>query len=572
MSESENGAKRALVSGESSHAPADYQAARGRVADYLPENLSPKQIERRDRLFRGALVRTVFGTLIAGLGLIGTKFTWLGACILGLAVLATAGGVALAVTKPLDLLASLVNVPTLVIIGLVLAVIGLAWVVLCAGTYLVSRPRGLSRIQRIVGAIVVALTSTLVITPMAIASGYAFETARITAKLFGSETDLPSQTRPTIAKGDPWKDIPRVNILMLGGDSGQGRPEEVGVRTDTIMFASIDTKTGNTVLVQIPRNLQRPIFPDDSPLASVFPWGFDDGDLAMISSVWNYVPDAYPDLFEDTAFPNADALKWAIEGTTGQKMDYFVLVNIDGLIQLVDAMDGVRVNVNYPIAKGGSTESGCGEAGWILEGPDQKLNGTDAMWFARSRCNSPGSDFGRMQRQSCLVNAIIKQANPVNMATRYEQIAKAASSMVETDIPQEHVDAIIELASRVKNGRITRLAFVDGFNGFSSQFPDFELMRQQVDEAIAQSSGNAETSETPASAPTETADSGTQSAPQTEETTQPADPGEPSEAESQTHEPGTVQEASDACAYHHEEPAWVDPTVPRYTPEPSTER
>ena len=42
-----------------------------------------------------------------------------------------------------------------------------------------------------------------------------------------------------------------------------------------------------------------------------------------------------------------------------------------------------------------------------------------------------------MDRQRCVINAIIKQANPTNMLARYEQIAKASKDIVRTDIPQE---------------------------------------------------------------------------------------------------------------------------------------
>ena len=53
---------------------------------------------------------------------------------------------------------------------------------------------------------------------------------------------------------DPWAGTPRVNVLLLGGDAG---PDRRGLRTDTVILASIDTATGNAVLFSLPRNLER---------------------------------------------------------------------------------------------------------------------------------------------------------------------------------------------------------------------------------------------------------------------------------------------------------------------------
>ena len=44
----------------------------------------------------------------------------------------------------------------------------------------------------------------------------------------------------------------RYNVLLLGGDAGQGR---VGLRPDSMTLASIDQQTGRTVLFGLPRNM-----------------------------------------------------------------------------------------------------------------------------------------------------------------------------------------------------------------------------------------------------------------------------------------------------------------------------
>ncbi len=377
-------------------------------------------------------------------------------------------------------------------------VLGVLWVVTIVGTHLLTRPRMLSGAQRVVGSLTVAGLSFLVSAPLAVASTYALDQRDLITSVFKSSKDSRSQTRPTdvnTTASNPWANKPRVNILLLGGDSSAQRdaidPTE-GIRTDTMMLASIDTRTGNTVIIQIPRNMYDMPFPKGSALAAAYPNGFTNGDPNgtsgefMANAVWKNVPANHPDLFKNTDYPGADALKMGITATTGLSVDYFLLVNIDGIQALINAMGGVTVNINERIPMGGNSEN-HNPFGWLEPGPDQHLNGMKAMWYARSRWADPNADFGRMARQSCLVDAVIHQANPQTMLTRYESIATASKKMVITDIPQELLPAMADLALSVKGGTVSRLLFQNGVNGFISAHPDYALVRQQVASAIAKS-------------------------------------------------------------------------------------
>ena len=86
-----------------------------------------------------------------------------------------------------------------------------------------------------------------------------------------------NQAHPNSAMADPWAGTPRVNVLLLGSDAGADR---TGVRTDSMMVASINTRTGDTVLFGLPRNLQNVPFPEHDPLHKLFPQGFNCGEVA----------------------------------------------------------------------------------------------------------------------------------------------------------------------------------------------------------------------------------------------------------------------------------------------------
>ncbi|MFD0867055.1 LCP family protein, partial [Tessaracoccus lubricantis] len=346
---------------------------------------------------------------------------------------------------------------------------------------------------RVLGAAVVAALAFGVSAPSALGARYSHDQVLLVERVFGTlspgEDGVQSTSRPTLATEaaeDPWKGIPRVNVLLLGADGSEARADNVkqfSVRTDTIMVASIDTATGDTLLVQIPRNVQYTPFPDGSEMAEQFPRGFRGEPEAdwLVNSIWAKVELDYPDLLQGNTYRGAEALKEGVQGITGLEIDYFMMLDIDGLQQLINAMGGVVVNINEPLPKG--TATNCrDEDRCLMPGPNQRLNGYDAMWYARSRKTT--SDYSRMARQSCLIDAVIKQANPATMLTSYEGIAQAASHMVTTDIPQRDLKAFVQLAFRVKDAKVQRLVYSPGKNGYSYADPDFDAMRQAVEDAL----------------------------------------------------------------------------------------
>lgn len=496
----------------------------------------------RSRGFGRTMVRTTVGTLLPGTGLLGTRRTLLGLVIFTVSVIGLAALGITARLRPQILIGLVVSSTRFTALGIIIAAAAVLWVALVVGTYLISRPRRMTRTQRIIGSLVVFVMSLLLAVPTSLASAYAFTTGSVISQVFGNE-HARSKTRPNITnQANPFADKERLNILLLGGDSGAGRDQDLGVRTDTVILASIDTHTGNTVLIQLPRNLENVPFPTGSDLAKVYPngrvWDGTTGseDSYMLNAVWNQVPQEHPELFKDTDFPGADATKLAVSGITGLSVDYFVMINIDGIQKLVDAMGGVTVNVNFPIAKGGHVDGygdeACGVDGNLSVGANQHLDGANAMWYARSRCNDPDYDYGRMRRQSCLINAVIKQANPQTMLTRYEAIASAGQDMMSTDIPENLLDDIADLALKVKDGQVTRVVFAQSLDGtpVANEIvpgnPDYPEMRSTINSAIlasqATSSASATTSQSTAAPTSAAATGGASSAATTTETTSSA--------------------------------------------------
>ena len=69
--------------------------------------------------------------------------------------------------------------------------------------------------------------------------------------------------------------------------------------------------------------------------------------------MYDQVPALHPGILGRSDNEGADAVKQAVSGSLGLSVDYYVLVNLAGFEQIVDAMGGVTVNINVPIPVGG---------------------------------------------------------------------------------------------------------------------------------------------------------------------------------------------------------------------------
>lgn len=441
------------------------------------------------RSFPASIWWAAAGTIMPGLGLTRTRFKKSGFAMLSLFLISGAGGAFLAKTSPTMLLSAAVNPAVLTFAALALVTFGVVWAGSIAVTQLALRPRWPTRRQRTLGGIAIAVLTATVLLPTVAGARVLHDTSTTITGIFGEQ---PAGGAPAEDYGnaiDPWANKPRLNLLILGGDSGQHRPAAVGARTDTVILASMDTKTGDTVLFSLPRQTQRIPFPQGSPLAKRWPNGFTNGTPNdaeyFLNAIYHNVPraarGAFPAGVED---PGAYALKEGVGTALGLPIDYYLMINMDGFIQLIDALGGITVNISSRVPVGGKTTGNVQPDRWIAPGRDRHLNGFDALWYARGRYGSATGDYDRMGRQRCVVQAVVKQANPTTVLANYEALTKAGRNILSTDAPTSKAPALIALALKVKNGTMTSVSFENDKDGFSTVRPNWVTTRARVQAAI----------------------------------------------------------------------------------------
>lgn len=506
----------------------------------------PQRLARRS--FGAASGLTLVSTVVPGLGLVGTRWRVFGVVLTVLAVI-LAGLAVVGATVARGWAMALVADPTwLMVAAFVLMGFGLAWIIGIIGTQLLTRPRPAPWWQRVVGALLVAVCTFAVAAPSAFGARTLLDTSALLRDVFQDPGDPGGANLPSFGNAaDPWANKPRLNLLILGSDAGDDR---TGTRTDTVMVASIDTKTGETVLFGLPRQTERLVFPSDSPLAKIWPNGFHlDGQPVgeqMLNAMYENVV-SYPgvkQMLPPAKDPGAKVLQMAVGASLGLDIDYYVMANLNGFVEVVNAVGGVTVNINKPLPVGGKNPSGSSPGfppdRWLPPGPNQHLNGYDALWFARGRYMT--DDYDRMSRQRCVVKALTQQVNLGTVLANYEALTAAGRDVISTDVPNRIVPALIDLAGKVRQAPVRTVSFADSVDGFSTANPKWPAVRQRVAAAI-------QPGPAPAPAPTTSGTAGSPTARGTAHTPTPS-------SRTTASAPGTVTPSAtasapvDECAYH----------------------
>ena len=309
------------------------------------------------------------------------------------------------------------------------------------------------------------------------AISWAGNTAGISAGALGSIFNQGGFTSPVNG---------RYNILLLGSDSGNDR---FGLRPDSISVVSIDATTGKTVNIGIPRNMQRVSFSAGSPMLTVYPDCWSCGVECLINAIHKDVTDnhagLYPDAEKQGSSPGIEATRDAVEWVTGLTIQSYVMIDMASFSSLIDSLGGIEINVKQRLPIGGQRDDASDAKGWIEVGK-QRMDGYLALWYARSRHLT--SDYDRMRRQHEVENAVLKQMEPANVLTHFQDIASAGKRLVKTDIPSPMLATYVELAGKARKHGIKPLALVPPV--VDQVRPDFAAIRVMVKTALDNNGSN----------------------------------------------------------------------------------
>lgn len=206
----------------------------------------------------------------------------------------------------------------------------------------------------------------------------------------------------------------KINFLILGNPGeGNNAPN----LTDTIMLATLKPQKQKIYFFSIPRDLYVRI--GDSKNFSKI------NSLYQIGKTYNFNSPA--DLAISTT-----------EKVTGEKIDYFLTIDLPAIKKIVDDLGGLNVNVSqavidprFPTANNGY-ETFRMDQGW------RYFDGETTLKFLRTRHSEHG-DFDRMRRQQDVVEAFRKKIFGLNIIWDFPKILKMYSEL------QDHIDTNIDI-------------------------------------------------------------------------------------------------------------------------------
>lgn len=518
------------------------------------------------RSFGASAGWTLLSAVVPGLGLVRTRWRPFGLVLAFLAaavaVIALLGSLGILgnVAGRIVLLTGATNPQSLTVGWVALAAFGVLWLVSIVATHLLTRPTRPTGWQRVGGAALVGVLALAVAVPTFVGARTIYDTASLIRDVFQDADDPGGVEAPQFGNAlDPWANKPRLNVLILGSDAG---PDRKGTRTDTVIVASVNTRTGDTVLYSLPRQTQKMPFPQGSELNKLYPRGFvlpDPDPLSYaVSAMYAAVPEHSLKAIPPAKDPGAKALELSVGEALGLQVDYYAMVNLEGFTELVNALGGITVNINKPVPVGGKNPTVIGGNDgfppdrWLAPGPHQHLNGYDALWYARGRYQT--NDYDRMSRQRCVIQAITQQVNLANVLANYEALTKAGKNIVATDVPNSLLPALIDLASKVRSVPLRSISFENDKDGFSTENPNWRLVRERVQESLDPVTApsvapTTDAAASPSSTPSTTPRGVPSRTPTASKSTSKAAPSAPASPSGLQTLPDGTRSVADECAY-----------------------
>ncbi|MEW6638779.1 MAG: LCP family protein [Actinomycetota bacterium] len=167
-----------------------------------------------------------------------------------------------------------------------------------------------------------------------------------------------------------------------------------------------------------------------------------------------------------------------LENLTGLPIENYVVVDFGGVEEIVDALGGITIDVEQPIAYGMDGRYVSIPAG------TQELNGIEALAYVRYR-GDPSADIGRIGRQQRFLRALAAEATSLSNLPRLPATARAIWRNVETNM--NPVEATV-FAARMRLSGIGEAELYPGspqyIGGISYWVPDREAGERVVQQTI----------------------------------------------------------------------------------------
>lgn len=247
-----------------------------------------------------------------------------------------------------------------------------------------------------------------------------------------------------------------VNILLIGQDA---RPGEKRTRSDVMILCTFNTEKNTLTMTSFMRDLyvQIPGY-GNNKLNAAYAWG------------------------------GMELLNATLAQNFGIYVDGNVEVNFEQFASIIDVLGGVEMELRNDEANYINTSLGYGS----LTGGIQRLDGQQALTYARIRSLDADADFSRTNRQRKLLNSLIQEFKNAGLSTALSLLEEILP-LITTDMTQSELVAYTtELFPMLATAEIVSQRIPgDGaykgrmINGMSVLVADMDAARRLLRETLA---------------------------------------------------------------------------------------
>ena len=246
-------------------------------------------------------------------------------------------------------------------------------------------------------------------------------------------------------KVEPLND--NVSILFVGIDDSEQRGQgDTNSRSDALMLATLNNKSKTVKLVSIPRDSY--VYIDEV--------GYEDK------------------ITHAHAYGGTRASIETVEDLLEVPVDYYVKMNFEAFIDVVNALGGIEAEVPYQLYEKDEND----QRTVALKPGLQELDGREALALARTRMQD--NDIERGKRQQMILSSIIKKASSASSFTKYGEVIDAVGDNMKTDLTFDEMKSFFEY---IKGGvpQIDTLS-LEGYDDMSTGVYYWKLEDESLEE------------------------------------------------------------------------------------------
>ena len=230
------------------------------------------------------------------------------------------------------------------------------------------------------------------------------------------------------------KDV--LNILVMGYDACDSREEQGQnvFRTDVMILCTIYFNEGRVVLTSVPRDSYVPIAPN-----------FTKKDK---------INSAYAHAMAGNRDPNAAACATVSRLFGNVPVDYYVSLDIDVFVKVIDALGGIECDVEVDVVHNGVTEVKKGK---------HLLDGWHAYRYVTYRSTANG-DIDRVGRQQRFLLTAFSQLKSLNKLVKLPEVYSIVMDMMSTNLSYAQILSLVDFAmNKLDSSKIETITFPGAF-------------------------------------------------------------------------------------------------------------